>query len=136
MPIASSFSSQLAGLEADQHEFSLGSKTYSTTEFALYGTDVVVQSALDVSDIIAIQQRLILLFIFGIFGVTFFGSLLGGVLSRRISRPLVELADIAETFSSGDLATPVKVDAKVREVDLVAKSLERSRVELHQTMVK
>jgi PAS domain S-box-containing protein len=55
-------------------------------------------------------------------------------LAQRISRPLANLTSAAAGLSKGDLSSPVAVDARVREVELVAQALEGARTDLQQTL--
>ncbi len=87
-----------------------------------------------VAEITATQQRLMLIFASSIIAVSAMVSVLGVFLARRISQPLVRLADTAGEFSKGDLSTSVEVDAQVREVQQVALALETARIDLERTL--
>jgi PAS domain S-box-containing protein len=58
----------------------------------------------------------------------------GALLARRISRPLARLTQAADALSKGDLSRPVQVEARVREVTLVAQALEGARADLGRTL--
>jgi two-component system sensor histidine kinase ResE len=134
--VASSLNLRSDPPEGIPEEFTVNGKPYFSTHFPLNDSDITIQTALDVSEIVSAQRNLIRVLIVGIVGVAFLGSIFGALLSRRISSPLVELAAAAEAFSKGDLMSSVEVASKVYEVDLVAQSLENSRTELYSTMRK
>jgi PAS domain S-box-containing protein len=90
--------------------------------------------ALPVADIVATQQNLAWTLAGTILIVVGLGSGLGIFLARQISRPLARLAGAAATFSRGDLAKPVVIDTRVREVALVGFALEAARVDLKLTL--
>jgi PAS domain S-box-containing protein len=90
--------------------------------------------ALPVSDIAATQRRLAWMVTGGILIIAVLGSGAGAYLARRISRPLADLTNAAAELSKGDLASPVVVEAQVREVALVAQALEGARADLQRTL--
>jgi len=94
-----------------------------------------VAVAMDISEISIAENQLILWMIAAICGIAIMVTLLGVVLSRRISRPLVKLSKIAESFSQGDLETSVITESKLIEITRVARALENARIDL-QKMLK
>jgi len=90
--------------------------------------------ALLVSDIVATQRRLALTLMGAISFVVALGSGTGALLARRIGQPLNSLTEAAAALSKGDLSEPLTVEARVREVALVAEALEGARVDLRQTL--
>jgi PAS domain S-box-containing protein len=92
------------------------------------------EMALLVSDIVATQRRLALTLMGAISFVVALGSGTGAVLARRIGQPLNSLTEAAAALSKGDLSEPLMVEARVREVALVAEALEGARVDLRQTL--
>lgn len=108
---------------------------YYASRFSISDEEqLVVEVSLGTSNITHTQQRLAWILSGGILAVAASVSILGTLLARQISRPLVQLADTAEEFSRGDLETPVPVDVRVREVARVAQALEQARVELRESM--
>jgi PAS domain S-box-containing protein len=60
--------------------------------------------------------------------------LIGVLIARQISRPLVQLADIADDFSQDNLSEAVKINSSVWEISQVANALENARRDLLETM--
>jgi PAS domain S-box-containing protein len=114
--------------------FSLGGQPYYATLLRLDESNLDVIVALPVAEIIRTQQRLAWVLTGSSLGVAIVGSVLGILLARRISFPLTRLADTANRISTGDLSTPVAIDAQVREVVQVARALERARADLLDTL--
>ncbi|MFZ2420475.1 MAG: HAMP domain-containing protein, partial [Anaerolineae bacterium] len=97
-------------------------------------TGLVAEVALDVTALVTTQQRLVRTLLGGIVAVALIGSLLGAIVARRISRPLVRLADAAAALSQGTLDESLAADVRVREVAQVAQALETSGRELQHTL--
>jgi PAS domain S-box-containing protein len=97
---------------------------------------VEAEVALDVSDIDATQRNLAWTLIGSIVAVAAVASLLGAVLARRIAQPLARLAQAASTITEGDLDESLIVEARVREVTLVAQALEGARADLQRTLAE
>ena len=114
--------------------FELAGQPYYSAQSPLDKTGIEVEVALGVAEITATQQRLMLILASSIIAVAAMVSVLGVFLARRISQPLVRLADTAGEFSKGDLSTSVEVDTQVREVQQVASALENARVDLQRTL--
>jgi PAS domain S-box-containing protein len=90
--------------------------------------------ALPVSDIVATQRRLAWMLAGGVLVVAVVGSGAGAFLARRIGQPLARLTNAAAELSKGELSRPVVIEARVREVTLVAQALENARTDLQQTL--
>lgn len=69
-------------------------------------------------------------------GVTLIVSIIGVLIAREISHPLVQLADAATAFSKGNLQKEVKVASPVWEISQVANALENARGDLLDTMTR
>jgi len=148
VPVASSFQNEIEGIaqihqaQADPGSstgtqpstFSLDGKPYYAVLDPLTSQDIQTQAALGVQEITATQNSLVGIMAGAILFVTLVVSLLGVYLSRRISKPLVQLAQTAETFRGGDLSTPIIVDARIREVAQVSQALEDTRIDLQDTL--
>jgi len=93
-----------------------------------------IEVALPVSGIVATQRRLAWMLAGGVLVVALVGSGAGAFLARRIGQPLARLTSAATGLSRGDLSRPVAIEARVREVALVAQALEHARTELQQTL--
>jgi PAS domain S-box-containing protein len=119
--------------EASNFTFVFGGRPYYATYLPL-DENLKAAVALDVSEITATRNRLAGWMVTGILGVVALGSLLGVLLSRRISQPLVSLAESAQAFSRGDLDFPVAIYTSVREVSQVSIALENARIDLLSTM--
>ncbi len=97
-------------------------------------TGLAAEVALDVTALVTTQQRLARTLVGGIVAVALIGSLLGAIVARRISRPLVRLADAAAALSQGTLDQSLAADVRVREVAQVAQALETSGRDLQHTL--
>lgn len=91
-------------------------------------------SALNVDDQIAVQQNLIRTLIVGLFFIVLIASTLGLWLSRRISRPIVRLADAAAEFRQGNLDAPILIQSSIREIDQLTNTLEDGRIALRHSL--
>jgi len=69
-------------------------------------------------------------------GVTLIVSIIGVLIARQISHPLVQLADAATAFSKGNLQKEVKVASPFWEISQVANALENARGDLLDTMTR
>lgn len=92
--------------------------------------------ALAVGDLAATQRSLAWTLVGSILAVAVVGSVLGAFLARQIARPLARLTEAASSLSRGDLDSSVAIEARVREVDLVAQALERARIDLRRTLTE
>lgn len=117
-------------------KFESGGLPYYSARYKLAEQEIWAEVALGVGPILASQQRLGLILFFSILVVAILVSILGILLARRISQPLVQLAHAAVEFSNQDLETPVTIDTQVWEVQEVAGALESARVDLQQTVTK
>lgn len=113
---------------------SLNGQPYYATLLRLEESDLDVILAFPVADILRTQQRLARALAGSSLGVALFGSVLGILLARRISSPLIRMADTANRFSTGDLSTPIAINSPVREVAQVSQALERARADLLETL--
>ena len=114
---------------------SAGNAVHYITISPLNDKGFYVAVAMDISEITIAENRLIIWMIAAISGISVIVTLLGVILSRRISRPLVKLSKIAESFSQGDLENPVITESKLIEISRVARALENARMDL-QGMLK
>jgi PAS domain S-box-containing protein len=115
--------------------FRVNGDSYYAVDFSLE-TGLKAEVALEVTEVTAAQRRLVGILLGGIAGVTVVASLVGTFLARRIGWPLIHLAGAADGMSRGDLDTPLTVDARVREVALVARALEGARVDLKRSLTE
>ena len=124
-----------------QGSLTLDGQPYYTARFSLpspaeEGERVQLEAevALAVADIVAAQRRLAWTLFGSIAVIAAFGSLLGAILARRISRPLDRLAAAATALSRGDLDSSVAIPAHIREVRLLAQALEQARIDLKRSL--
>jgi PAS domain S-box-containing protein len=120
--------------EINRSVFEINNQPYYSAWIPLDGNQIEAQVALSVETISATRKRLVWILIGSILTVSAMGSILGAFLARRISQPLVSLAETAEEFRKGDLSSEVVVDARVREVKEVAQALEGARIDLWRTL--
>jgi PAS domain S-box-containing protein len=122
--------------EAQRTTFRLDGRSYNAIDFALGDNNLEAEVALEVTDVTAAQRRLGWTLLGGIAGVTVVASLVGTFLARRIGGPLIHLASAAQAMSRGDLDTTLTVEARVREVALVAQALEGARADLKHSLTE
>jgi PAS domain S-box-containing protein len=97
---------------------------------------VETEVALAVDDIVATRRSLAWTLAGSIVVVAAISSVLGTFLARRISQPLARLTQAATTLSQGNLDSSLAVEARVREVTLVAQTLESARIDLQRTLTE
>lgn len=115
-------------------EFELNGQPYYVSQITAIDPAFADEVALNVADVVATEQRLQRLLAGSILIVAIFGSALGIFLARRVGRPLTELANAAQLFSTGNLESSVYVEAKVREVSQLAQALENARIDLQESV--
>lgn len=120
--------------DARRGTFDLDGRPYCAIRLPLGEPSLEAEVALAVADVVATQQRLVWTLTSSILAVVVVGSLLGALLARRISRPLARLAEAAAALSKGDLASPLAIETRVREVALVAQALEGAQADLQRTL--
>lgn len=108
--------------------------SYYATRIRLSEPGLEAEVALNIVDIIATQRRLAIILIGSIIAASALASILGALLARRISYPLVQLADSATMLSKDNLDISVAVASQVREVTSVAQALESARIDLKSTL--
>jgi two-component system phosphate regulon sensor histidine kinase PhoR len=119
--------------------FTLENRPYYASRFPLSEPgdgQVEAEVSLAVADIVATRRSLAWTLARSIVVVAVVGSVLGTLLARRISRPLAHLTEAATALSKGDLDSSVAVEARVREIALVAQALERARIDLQRTLTE
>jgi PAS domain S-box-containing protein len=120
--------------DGSPRNFEINSVPYYGAQIPLDQAGLKAEVSLDVTNIVAARTRLGLVLLASIVGISFLGSILGVLLARRISRPLVRLSESATSFSLGDLNSPVNTDTRVSEIKQVAETLESARVDLLATL--
>ena len=113
---------------------SLAGNSYFTRTSLLEDQEWSLVTAMDMSPISLAEKRLGILMTAAISCVAAVGTLLGVILSRRISRPLEKLSLTAGSFSRGDLETPFISESKVKEITRVTMALDDARIELLSTL--
>lgn len=116
--------------------FSLDGQPYYATCFPLASSGLEAEVALETTVIATTQRYLVSALIGTVLAVAAVASLLGIFLARRIGQPLAHLADTASAMSEGDLTSPLAVEARVREVALLARALDGARIDLHSTLAE
>jgi PAS domain S-box-containing protein len=147
--VSTSLNARISQLGAVQHQgisidasgdiiyssFDLAGQPYYSALSQLDATRIDVEVILNVAEIAAIQTRMVLIIIGSMLVVAVMGSIIGIILARRISKPLVHLADTADEFRKGDLSSSVLVDSGVREITQVSQALENARIDLQRTLI-
>jgi len=114
--------------------YDLDEHPYYAARLPLSDDRLDFEVALPVAGIAAAQRRLFSYIVLSVIVVALIGSLIGILLARRISRPLVQLAGEADRLSTGDLDTPITVDSRINEVVQVSRALEGARADLAHTL--
>lgn len=89
---------------------------------------------LNIDDLIAVNRQLRLLILGALLGVSLIGTIVAVFLSKRISRPLNQLAGSAAALREGDLSTPLKQTSQIWEIDQLTNALEDARVGLKHSL--
>lgn len=114
--------------------FQLYGRLYYATRLSLNQTGLVDQIALEVSQIVATEKRIIGAIAGSFAGVALLASLLGAWIARQIGRPLAQLATAAASIRVGTLDTSLAVPSSVWEVSLVTEALEAARLDLQHSL--
>ncbi|KPK03369.1 MAG: hypothetical protein AMJ56_19240 [Anaerolineae bacterium SG8_19] len=117
-------------------EFEMYGRPYYSARLTNVDPSFEDEVALDVTDVVATEQRLVGLLLGSIVLVILIGSILGVFLARRVGLPLTKLANAAEVFSTGNLDSSVHVEAKVREISQLAQALENARIDLQHSVAE
>jgi PAS domain S-box-containing protein len=117
------------------YSFNFNGTPYISTRFQLAESDSArAEIMLSISDIQNTQIKLLRILLLSIAAIAAVVSLIGVLIARQISRPLVQLADIADDFSQDNLSEEVKINTSVWEISQVANALENARRDLLETM--
>ena len=128
----------LSNLDADQFlELNRERQSYLASviplsEFKAQGFDLVGLLETEAFSILNRQFRNIILIT--LLSVSLVGALIAVLISRRISRPLNQLAESAIDLRSGDLSTPLATTSKLWEIDQLTKAIEDARVSLKHSL--
>ncbi len=122
--------------ENKRSSFSLDGRLYYASYYAIDQTDLEIEVALDVTDIITTRRQLVWSLIGVIFVIAAIGSSLGILLVRNIGKSFQNLTHAAARISEGDLDTPVQFISHVREATLVAQTLEKARQDLNRIVTE
>ncbi|HSF79677.1 MAG TPA: ATP-binding protein [Anaerolineales bacterium] len=114
--------------------FELDDQPYYAARLPLDESGSEMQLALPVAQIAALQKRLVWVLLSSVLVVAGIGSFVGVLLARRISQPMVGLAQIATQFSQGNLSTPVRIHDGAREVVQLSQALETARRDLQKIL--
>ena len=117
------------------YSFNYNGTPYISTQFQLAESDFTrAEIMLSISDIQNTQIKLLRILLLSIAAIAVVVSLIGVLIARQISRPLVQLADIADDFSQDNLSEAVEISTSVWEISQVANALENARRDLLETM--
>ena len=117
------------------YSFNYTGTPYISTQFQLTESDFTrAEIMLSISDIQNTQIKLLRILLLSIAAIAVVVSLIGVLIARQISRPLVQLADIADDFSQDNLSEAVEINTSVWEISQVANALENARRDLLETM--
>lgn len=147
-PVATSFSAGLPiRTEASENEvrpeesdaqplaFSTADgRSFYAMRLELNNPRIADEVALSATEIIDTQRSLIRTGFLSILLVVLLGSGAALIISRQISRPLLQLDEAAARLSRGDLDRSIDVQTELQEVARVAATLEQTRIDLKQTL--
>jgi len=89
---------------------------------------------MDLTDTTVLNRQLRQIILGTLLAVSGFGALIAVLLSRRISKPLNQLAQSAAALREGDFSTPTSLSSKVWEIDQLANALEDARIGLKHAL--
>ena len=128
-------SNQPTNLSLERRAISLNNHEYVSTVLPLdTSLDIELISALNVDNLIAIQQDLVQTLTAALFIIILIAFGLGVWQSQRISLPIANLADTAVKFRQGNLDSPVSIQSSVSEISQLANTLEDARIALQHSM--
>jgi signal transduction histidine kinase len=128
-------SNQPTNLSLERRAISLNNHEYFSTVLPLdTSLDIELISALNVDNLIAIQQDLVQTLTAALFIIILIAFGLGVWQSQRISLPIANLADTAVKFRQGNLDSPVSIQSSVSEISQLANTLEDARIALQHSM--
>ena len=96
--------------------FNLQNAPYYSIRARVGESNLEILAALPVSDIMTAQRQFTWIVVASILFVILASTILGVLLARRISQPLIGLRNAAIALRQGDLATPVSAGTRVREL--------------------
>jgi signal transduction histidine kinase len=128
-------SNQPTNLSLERKALSLNNHEYVSTVLPLdTSLNIELISALNVDNLIAIQQDLVQTLTAALFIIILIAFGLGVWQSQRISLPIANLADTAVKFRQGNLDSPVSIQSSVSEISQLANTLEDARIALQHSM--
>lgn len=119
---------QKRSLSINEHQYILSNLEIDRSQ------QLLLISALNVDDQIAVQQNLINTLVLALFFIILVASVLGIWFSQRISQPIVDLANAAAEFRQGNLDAPIAVQSPVWEIDQLTNTLEDGRIALRHSL--
>lgn len=112
----------------------LDGSQYYTIRTKYTDTDLQTTVLLPSTTITQTQRQLTQSAVIGILAVTILCSIIGIILTNRISHPLMHLRDAAIALRKGDLNSPVVTNPKIKEIAEVAYALEDARIALQHSL--
>ena len=82
------------------------------------------------------NRQLINIILITLISVSLLGVVIAVLLSRRISKPINQLARSAAALREGDLTTPLKTSSKIWEISQLTNTLEDARVSLKHSLTQ
>lgn len=111
-------------------DFTIQNRTYRAVPLQLPQTQLIHTAAVALAPLQQTQQQFIGWLLTAIFATVIIGGVFGAVLANRISQPLKQLQDAAQTLRKGNLQKPVTITTRLREAAQVAHALEEARAAL------
>jgi len=98
--------------------------------------DLVLIGLLNIESYSAFNRQLRNITLITLVSVSLLGAVIAILLSRRISKPINQLARAAVALREGDLTTPLTTSSKLQEISQLTNALEDARVSLRHSLTQ
>jgi signal transduction histidine kinase len=98
--------------------------------------DLVLIGLLNIESYSAFNRQLRNITLITLVSVSLLGVVIAILLSRRISKPINQLARSADALREGDLTTPLTTSSKLQEISQLTNALEDARVSLQHSLTQ
>lgn len=98
--------------------------------------DFVLIGLLNIESYSAFNRQIRNITLITLVSVSLLGAVIAILLSRRISKPINQLAHSAAAMREGDLTTPLTTSSKIQEISQLTNALEDARVSLQHSLMQ
>jgi len=102
------------------------------SEFSEQGFELI--GLLDTEEFSVLNRQFRNIILVTLLLVSLVGALIAVLISRRISKPLNQLAESAIDLRGGDLSSPIAVRSQIWEIDQLSKAVEDARISLKHSL--